>query len=187
VALALLTQAFGTPMLLLPIHLVWLELIIHPVSAVVFQAEPPPRDLMRVPPRSPTSPLLPRPAMVRSVAVGVALTVAVFSLYRGHLAEGEVAARSLAWATLLLGYQVLVLVEWAALRGKSGPRLPRMRTVWLVWSLCGVSLPLALSVPAVARLLHVAPLSFARWGLALGVALLVTLWRPVLDRLRPAL
>jgi ATP-dependent DNA helicase Rep len=52
--------AIGLPPLLLPVHLVWLELIIHPVSAIVFQVEPAPPGLMQQPPRSPKAPLLPR-------------------------------------------------------------------------------------------------------------------------------
>jgi hypothetical protein len=34
--LAIVTPLAGLPLLLLPIHLVWLELIVHPVSALVF-------------------------------------------------------------------------------------------------------------------------------------------------------
>ena len=185
VALAFLAPALGLPLLLLPVHLVWLELILHPVSAVVFQAEPAPPGLMLRPPRAPTAPLLPRAAMLRSLLAGAGLTAAVMGLYWTRQAQGEVAARSLAWATLLLGYQVLVLVEWAALRGPHGSRLPRRPLVWLVWALCGLSLPLALVVPPLARALHLQPLSVRDWGVALGVALAVTLWRAVLDRVRP--
>ena len=40
VILAIAAPVTGVPLILLPIHLVWLELIVHPVSAIVFQAEP---------------------------------------------------------------------------------------------------------------------------------------------------
>jgi len=185
VTLALLAPALGLPLLLLPVHLVWLELIIHPVSAVVFQAEPAPPGLMQRPPRPPKAPLLPRAAILRSVLVGGVLTAAVMGLYASRQAEGEDAARSLAWATLLVGYQALVLVEWAALRGKHSAHLPRRPMVWLVWALCGLSLPLALVVPPLARGLHLQPLGARDWAVAVGVALAATLWRAALDRLRP--
>jgi Ca2+-transporting ATPase len=165
--------------------LVWLELIIHPLSAVVFQAEPAPAGLMRAPPRPPKAPLLPREAVLRSALVGVALTASVMWLYVNHQAEGEVAARSLAWTTLLLGYQVLVLVEWAALRGKKSTMLPHKPVVWILWSICGASLPIAMAFAPLARVLHLQQLALHEWGLALGVALAATVWRVLLDRIRP--
>ncbi|MFZ5444848.1 MAG: cation-translocating P-type ATPase [Myxococcota bacterium] len=183
IGLAFAAPLLGVPLMLLPIHLVWLELIIHPVSAVVFQAEPPPPGLMQQPPRSPKAPLLPRRAMLRSVLAGATLTAGVLWLYWAHQADGEVAARTLAWAALLLGYQVLVLVEWGALRAEWLPKKP---VVWLIWLACGASLPLALMTPPLAGALHLAPLDGQHWLLALAVALGSTLWRVVADHVRPA-
>ena len=185
VLLAFAAVAMSLPLLLLPVHLVWLELIIHPVSAVVFQAEPAPDGMMQRPPRAPGAPLLPRTAMWRSLLAGLTLTAVVLWLYRGHLGDGDVAARSLAWACLLTGYQVLVLVEWAALRGTRSTLLPRRPVVWLVWGLCGLSLPLVMAIAPIANALHLRMLTGPEWALAVGGALLATGWRAVLDHLRP--
>jgi hypothetical protein len=78
-----------------------------------------------------------------------------------------------------------VLVEWAALRGRQSNRLPRRPLVWVVWTACGASLPLAMTIGPLARLLHLEGLSPRQWLLALGVALAATLWRAVLDAWRP--
>ncbi len=185
VALAFLAPLLGLPPLLLPVHLVWLELVIHPISAIVFQAEPAPPGLMERPPRAPGAPLLPRRAVVRSALAGATLTAAALGLAWATRGDGEIASRSLAWATLLLGYQALVLVEWAALRGRQSNRLPRRPLVWVVWTACGASLPLAMTIGPLARLLHLEGLSPRQWLLALGVALAATLWRAVLDAWRP--
>lgn len=185
VSLAFLAPALGMPPLLMPVHLVWLELIIHPVSAVVFQTEPAPAGLMLAPPRPPKAPLLPRAAALRSVLAGLTLTFAVTWLYVARQGQGEVAARSLAWATLLLGYQVLVLVEWGALRGKGSTVLPHKPVVWALWSVCGASLPVAMAIGPLARALRLQQLSLRDWGVALGVALAATAWRAPLDRFRP--
>jgi len=56
VVLAIAAPSIGMPLVLLPIHLVWLELIVHPVSAIVFQAEPAAADIMSRPPRDPAAP-----------------------------------------------------------------------------------------------------------------------------------
>jgi Ca2+-transporting ATPase len=67
VALALLVPLLGMPLLLQPIHLVWLELVVHPISALVFQSDSALPGVMRQPPRNPRSPMLPRGAVVASV------------------------------------------------------------------------------------------------------------------------
>ena len=185
VLLALSVVVLSLPMLLLPVHLVWLELIIHPVSALVFQAEAAPSGTMQRPPRSPRAPLLPRTALWRSLAAGLALTGVVLWLYLGRLESGDVAARSLAWACLLVGYQVLVPIEWAALRGARGPRWPSRPVVWLVWIACGLSLPLAMAIGPVAATLRLQPLAWSDWGIAIGGALAATGWRFVVDRRWP--
>ncbi len=185
VAMALLAPMLGMPLLLLPVHLVWLELIIHPVSAVVFQAEPAPPGLMQLPPRAPLAPLLPRGAVVRSVLAGVVLTSGVMGIYWVRQSAGEVQARSVAWAALLIGYQVLVFIEWAALRGSRSSLLPRRPVVWVVWALCGASLPVAMAIGPLARALHLHMISAADWGLALGVGVSLTGWRAVVDHVWP--
>jgi len=185
VLLALAVVVLSLPMLLLPVHLVWLELIIHPVSALVFQAEAAPPGTMQRPPRSPRAPLLPRSALWRSLAAGLALTGVVLWLYHSRLESGDVAARSLAWACLLVGYQVLVPIEWAALRGARGPRWPSRPVVWLVWIACGVSLPLAMAIGPVAATLHLQPLAWSEWAIAIGAAVAATGWRFVVDRVWP--
>jgi Ca2+-transporting ATPase len=186
VGLAFAAPLLGLPLLLLPVHLVWLELIIHPVSAVVFQAEDAPAGLMQRPPRGPREPLLPRSAMLRSVAVGAVLTAGALWLYASQQARGEDAARSIAWAALLIGYQVLVLVEWGALRADRTRRLPHKPLVWAIWAACGASLPVALFVPPLARALHLVTLDAEGWGLAFAVGLGTTAWRAVLDLAWPA-
>ena len=185
VAVAFLAPMAGMPLLLFPVHLVWLELIIHPVSAVVFQAEPAPAGLMQRPPRAPLAPLLPRGAVVRSVLAGATLTGGVMALYWMRQSAGEVEARSVAWAALLIGYQVLVFIEWAALRGSRSSLLPRRPVVWVVWGLCGLSLPVAMAIGPLARGLHLHMISAANWGLALGVGVGVTGWRAVVDHFWP--
>ena len=185
VLLAFLAPALGVPLMMMPVHLVWLELIIHPVSAVVFQSEPAPPGLMLQPPRAPRAPLLPRRAMIRSALAGLTLTGAVMWLYWSRQPAGEVAARSVAWAALLLGYQVMVLVEWGALRGKRSNLLPHRPLVWIIWGACLLSLPLAMLIPPLARGLHLQLLAPLDWAIALGVGVGATGWRVVVDHVWP--
>jgi Ca2+-transporting ATPase len=177
VGLALLPPALGLPLLLMPLHLVWLELIVHPVSALLFQGDPPPDDLMRRPPRSPRAPMLPGRAVAQSAASGALLTVAVFAIYLGTMRRGPAEARSFALATLIIGYQLLALLERAASATGPAALLPRSATSWIVWFAPGISLPVLMYIPSLAALLDIAPLSPAGWLLAAGAGAAALGWR----------
>jgi Ca2+-transporting ATPase len=187
VGLALLPPALGLPLLLMPLHLVWLELVVHPVSALLFQGDPPPDDLMRRPPRDPRAPMLPGRAVARSAASGALLTVAVFVIYAATLRRGPAEARSLALATLILGYQVLALVERAASATGGGALLPRSATSWLVWLGAGLSLPVLMYIPGSAALFNLAPLSPGGWLFATGAVAAALGWRVPLTARRRTL
>ncbi|MFN7984268.1 MAG: cation-translocating P-type ATPase [Vicinamibacterales bacterium] len=176
VVFAVLAPISGLPFLLMPIHLVWLELIVHPVSALVFQAEPPTASVMRQPPRHPDSPLLPRAAIVRSTGSGVALAVATFGVFWWHLGAGAPQARGLALVALLAGYQTLLFAERLALP-QVVDRVPRSRLFWVVWSATGLSLLLILGVPSVSDLFRVQLPDSASAAAATAIGVVSVVWR----------
>jgi Ca2+-transporting ATPase len=174
---ALVVPLVGAPLLLLPVTLVWLELVVHPVASLVFEHDPPPADLMARPPRAPGAGLLVGRDLVRAVAQGLSLAAGILALHLGALARGiaEPEARSLAVTALLLGQLVLVLATrsparplWATSLG-GNPTLPAVLGATLL------SLVAALYVPPLARALELAPLSLAEWLIAALVAALATL------------
>ena len=181
VALALLAPLSGVPLLLLPIHLVWLELIVHPVSALVFQAEPATPAIMTRPPRDPAAPLLPYHAVVRSALSGAALTGAAFAMYWWQWpSSGEPRARALALSVLLAGYQTLIFAERRALPDASVQLSPRTRVFWIVWCAATLSLPLILFVPPVASMFRVEPPTGTLVLAAIVLGVLAVGWRLVL-------
>jgi len=180
VTLAIAAPLAGLPLVLLPIHLVWLELIVHPVSALVFQAEPATASVMTHPPRDPAAPLLPRAAIVRSSAAGALLAVTAFAAYGWYSpAVGELQARALALIVLLAGYQVLLFAERLALPG-SVPRVPRTLVFWTVWVMAALSLVAILSVPAMAHLFRVELPTRADVASAVFIGVLSVTWRLIL-------
>ena len=58
VSLAVVVPIAGLPLLLQPVHLVWLEFIVHPVSALIFEPEPGTPDQMKQPPRRGDEPVV---------------------------------------------------------------------------------------------------------------------------------
>ena len=133
--LALLPLLFDWPLVLTPVHIVFLELIIDPACSIAFEAEPEEADVMERPPRNPNAPLFGIGQIVFSVFEGFVGLLAVllvfgFSLYRGY-SEAEV--RTLTFATLVVAMLGLILVNrsrsqnfWRALR------LPNRAVWWVV-------------------------------------------------------
>jgi Ca2+-transporting ATPase len=179
VGLALAVPVLGLPLLLQPVHLVWLELIVHPVSALIFEAEPPPPDLMSRPPRDPREPLVAGRLAWRSIASGAILTAAALWAYAAHLPEGVAYARSLGVAVVVAGSLFLVWAERAPEGSWLLAPFPRTATFWLVWGGVALSLPIFMHWPAAADVLQIQPLSLADWGLVGGLAALPVSWRAV--------
>jgi Ca2+-transporting ATPase len=183
---ALVVPIVGAPLLLLPIHLVWLELVVHPTASLVFEADAAADDLMRRPPRARETGLLDRGALAGLLARGLALTVGVLGLYLYELGSGASAeaARGVAVAGLIFGQVLLVLLERAGARplwtvGLSGNRA----LVWILGATLG-SLVLVEYVGPLATLLHLAPPSPGAWLVALAVAIAATCWSQPLKAFR---
>jgi Ca2+-transporting ATPase len=141
--LAILPLVFGTPIVLAPIHIAFLEMVIDPVCSVVFEAEPDERDLMRRPPRSPQSALLSYSLITWSLLQGGLALVLVGSVYLlgiyRTMSDAEV--RALAFATLLLTNVGLILVNRSF---SSSPWRAVSRRNPALWVMLCVVLPLLL-------------------------------------------
>lgn len=174
---AIIVPVLGAPLLLLPVHLVLLELVLHPTVALVFEADPPSRRLMRRPPRRREAGLLRADQLAALLVRGLALTAAVLGLYVGALAIGqdEDHARGLALIALIVGQLLLVLVErsddlhvWH--------RLADNRVLpWIAGGTAGLLVLIELVTP-IAAAIHLRAPSLGGWLLAFAVAMVATLW-----------
>jgi Ca2+-transporting ATPase len=176
-AVALTAPLLALPAVLLPVHLIWLELIVHPVAALVFEAEPAPPDLMRRPPRRPLDPLL-RPAQVMaSVVSAFLLATASLVSYSLLLDRGEDLARTFAIAVLMFGLAMLIWAARAGDRGWLSLPLPRTFRFWTIWCGVVVSAPLFSVWPFADQVLHLQPLAFSQWCLSAAIAAGCVIWR----------
>jgi Ca2+-transporting ATPase len=183
--LALLPLLFGTPLVLAPIHIAFLEMVIDPVCSVVFEAEVEERDLMRRPPRSPRTSLVSSSLIAWSLLQGSLALVLVGSVYALGIHRGmpEAEVRALAFATLLLTNVGLILVNrsfssslWRAI-SRRNPAL---------WMVMGVALPLlvaAVSWAPAETLFRFGPLHMDDLAICLGAALVLLAALEVLKRL----
>lgn len=184
--MSLIPVLFGWPLLLGPIHVVFLELIIDPVSSIVFEAEPEEPGLMRRPPRSPQAPLFDRWLLARGIVQGaVVLAAALGSFLLGiGDAHGEEVSRAMAFVTLVLGNLGLVLTHRSISMSVFRTLLLPNRALFAVVTVTGLALGLALGLPALRSLFGFAPLSLGQIAEAAGAALASLLVNDLLGRLR---
>jgi Ca2+-transporting ATPase len=160
---ATLIPLAGYPLLYLPIHIVWVEMIIHPTAMLVFQKMPSGDGLERVRPRRRARFFSPADWAVIG-AVGLALTAVVALGYLRSLGDdGRVPhARAMALACLTFASGTI-----AAVLTRLRTRISRI----VVGATVTVSV-LLVQAPALAARLHVAPLHLDDWAIAVagGVA-----------------
>ncbi|PHV05212.1 ATPase [Janthinobacterium sp. BJB412] len=119
VGLSLLPLLFGWPMLLMPVHIMFLQLIIDPACSVVFEAEEIEAGAMAAPPRPPEARLFDRAVLVRGLWQGgglLATLVGVYALARWHSGSDQV-ARALAFSVLVLSNLGLIQANRVWARG----------------------------------------------------------------------
>ena len=133
VAMAFGAPLFDLPILLTPLNVVWLELIVHTVSALVFEGRDSGEDVMGRPPLDPSRSIVPLGAAVRSAICGGLLAIGALGAFVYYLPYGEPYARSLAMVTAVIGSVLLIFAELAG-------ELPWWRTLMphdaRFWTLC---------------------------------------------------
>lgn len=145
------------PLLLLPIHVVFLELIIDPACSVIFEAENAEPNTMNRPPRNPTERLFNLRSVGFSVLQGVSdlymlLTVFWLAGRIGH-ADND-SRRALVFATLVVTNICLILTNRSRTRTIVSMFKEPNAAVWWVVGGAAVMLVLVLNVPFLRTLFH---------------------------------
>jgi Ca2+-transporting ATPase len=162
----------GWPLPLLPLHLLWINVVTDGLPALALVVDPPEADVLGRPPRKPDAPMLGRAQWQFIVATGLLQAVATLAVYAWALNARDLAeARNLAFSVLVFGE----LLRAFAARSTT-------RTFWEVgvfsnWRLLAIvlfSVVLQLGIhyiPFAQRVFRVGPLSLADCVLTLLVAL----------------
>jgi Ca2+-transporting ATPase len=171
-----LLPLLGGPVLLLPIHVVLLELIIDPACSLVFEAEHLPDGAMQLPPRRPDARLFDLAAVVRALAVGgVALLAVVLAQWLGQRAALDDDSLRLAGLAMIVAVN-LVMLHWFRGGFERGPHANRVFH-GLVLAVCIVSMVVVLA-PPLAGAFGLPQALDARWVLAtLGLPAAWAAWR----------
>lgn len=171
--LALFPVLLRWPLILLPVHIIFLELIIDPACSLVFEAEPEDAHIMDRPPRLAKDKLLGRSNVLFGLAQGILATCLVFSVLiflRWRGAE-ETVARTVSFVALVFAYLSLIVnnIAW----GKRFRHIISGRN-WVLWTVLGgamLFLFISINVPFFRSLFHFSALSSFEIALAVAAGL----------------
>jgi Ca2+-transporting ATPase len=166
------------PNVLMPIHIVFLELIIDPACTVVFEVEPDEKGIMKRAPRIPGAPLFNSHLLFLSIVQGCMALLTTGSLYSYAVMSGmaEDAVRSVTFASLVFGNLALLWVNRSWFDSLIHSLRIKNNALW--WVMGGTLLTLGLSIyiPSVRALFHFETPSDQGLLLALAGAPLSVFW-----------
>ena len=171
----------GWPLLLLPVHIVFLELIIDPSCTLIFEAEEAEANVMMRAPRNPKERLFSLGTIGVALSQGVsvlAVCLGVFLLSRqSHTPD---AARALTFTTLVVGFLVIILANRSWAHTIIGSLRVPNTALWWVLGGTAAFLGLVLLVPFAQRLFHFAPVHSRDLLLSIGAGGVCVLWLELL-------
>lgn len=177
--------AAGLPIPLLPIQILWVNLVTDGLPAIALGFEPAEKDIMMFPPRGSHEGIFSRglaaTIILRGVLIGIGTLTAFVSVmnYTGSI----VMARTVSFATLCT-MQLIYVFECKSER-RSILEIPLFSNEILVWAvICSFAMLIAvLNVPVLQKVFKTATMGINEWAMVIGFSLLgpalMGLWRAV--------
>lgn len=176
IGLTLLPAFFiGSPLILMPLHIVFMELIIDPISSVAFESEDEERGIMERPPRDPEKQFFGSQKILSSFLQGLLVLITVLVVFfithqDGH-SDNEV--RAISFTTLLIGNLFLILSKLSTTRSFLSIVLSKNTAAKLIILMAAGILTLILIVPDMANLFSFEFPGFYHLFISLGAALVM--------------
>ncbi len=168
----------GGPIALMPVHILFLELVIDPACSVVFEAEPEDEDVMRRPPRNPTSSMFGIRLLGLGLLQGASALLIVMSIYLSALGGllNVADATALSFTTLIVANVGLIFANRSWTRTSWSTLRTPNTALWCVIGGATLFLGLALYVPFLQRLFHFSTLHFDDLALCVAGGFLSVIW-----------
>ena len=159
--LSALPVLFGWPLILLPVHIVFLEFIIDPACTTVFEAESEEADIMERKPRRINSRLFDTKAAIISAIQGIVALVLIIIvyLYANSMSLGMDTSRTMAFATIVLTNLALIITNRSWTLSIIGIFRKPNKAFWQIMALALIALIIVIYVPPLSDLFRFAPLA----------------------------
>ncbi|NLT63501.1 MAG: cation-translocating P-type ATPase [Clostridiales bacterium] len=175
-------------LLLLPLHIVLLELIIDPTCSLVLERQPAESDIMDRPPRNPKENIVNTGTLAKSIFQGLFIFAASFGTYFLTLdgnPENAPLARTMGLSIIMLSNLFLVQVNSSDhdFAFQSAVRLAKDKIMWAINLITLAGLCVILYTP-LSTFLKLAPLPADRFFICLGVAAVSVLWYEIVKLIK---
>ncbi len=184
--ISLLPIIFGWPLVLLPVHVVFLELIIDPACSIVFEAEEGEPGLMQRSPRARSESILNRRTVLLALVQGGVVLLALLLIFSLLTSRGLGAdeARAFTFTSIVIANLGLIAVN----RSWTGTFLSTLKrsnpALWVVIVAAAVVLGLVLAVPYLRALFQFAPLDGMEIASAVAIGIASVVWFELYKSLR---
>ncbi len=165
----------GGPLILLPVQILWMNLVTDGMTAVALGVEPAEKGIMKRPPRSLEEPIVGRWEIGMIAVLGAYIGIATLWLHHHYLASGQPDGEILAQTVAFTGIIVLEKMNVFNYRSFSGPIVKTTGFFSNGWILVAIVTTLglqacALYLPFLQKALHTVPLGWSEWGVIFAVA-----------------
>jgi P-type Ca2+ transporter type 2C len=180
--MALLPVFLNLPLVLLPAHIAFLELIIDPACSTVFEAEPEEKNVMERPPRNVKERLFGRKNFLYSFAQGLSVLVAVILVFVWfYMRIDEDHGRTLSFCTLVIANIMLIIINLSSNHSILHTFSSKNKTLWFVIIGAMSSLIIIICIPLLRGLFHFSTISPLEFALAAVVGIVSVSWFKVFD------
>jgi Ca2+-transporting ATPase len=138
------------PILLMPLHIVFMELIIDPVCSIAFESEKEEKGIMERPPRNSNEAFFGKKRIWLSVLEGTILLASVIIIYfiSANMGHSENETRAITFSTLILGNIFLILTSLSKTRSLVAVLREGNKSLLIILSVAMVLLIAVNSIPA---------------------------------------
>ncbi len=165
----------GGPLILIPVQILWMNLVTDGMTAVALGVEPAEKGIMKRPPRAVEEPILDRYGITMIALLGSYIGLATLWLFHYYIAKDPQGGVVLAQTVAFTGIIILEKVNVLNYRSTREPmtKIGFFANKWLLLAIFfTVSLQLcAVYVPFLQNALHTTAMGWKDWGIILLVAM----------------
>lgn len=166
--------------MLLPVHIVLLELIIDPTCSIVLERQPAEKGIMERKPGESCGRLLTRHVLVKSVLQGLAISLASFAVYycrMGGCPEKAAASRSMGLLVIMISNLFLVLVNCSDTEPAFRSLLRLLKDRGMQAAFAGMLImPAVIFYSPAGRFLKLEPLTVCQLAVSVAVSAVSVFW-----------
>jgi P-type Ca2+ transporter type 2C len=174
----LIPLVLGWPLLLMPVHVVFLELIIDPACSIAFEAEPEESTVMARPPRNPNERLFGRKRVLMALLQGLTVLLTTLAIYRAfaYFGHDEPGSRAAGFSALVMGNLALIFTNRSGTRTIWETLASRNRALWVIVLGAFLTLLFALYAGPAKSIFHFSALHPMEVAIAVLAGFLGVLW-----------